>query len=1259
MNPHLPGGASPSPGVADALETNRSPSSGIPRHSHFSPSLSASRYHPYARTHAGDSHAAPGYSVPGAYLGNSSFSASSSFSSPPAEGRGEASGAVSYVSSVHFPPPASESVASPPAASVAYVPARGPTHGPPQTAGFSTSYSSAACAGSGASASPGYFPQQTPGHAQVTSGSPPTANFQTEERDQQRSHLLHGAAGSLLPQQRPQGNVLSPDSSRLSAHYHVRPALATPAHARPPTPQDVHAPGAPPQAAGYAGGPSSASFPLASPAEARYPHSRPAYHREPPSTPSVNANGAFAGNGTSSATYGPRASRAPGEVANSPSPQPFYASSVSRTPSPQGPSGAGPTPGSGGPSPEVAGQPVPPSSTPGRTASPVHAPAYYRPSGPPSFASQPNPGASPAFTVSEGATHGVRSRGSSGASGPAAGADSGAVHASFSPALQLRSSSPLQDVSGHRPGDFGQQPRAASSPAAKPHAAPQPPFAPQFAPQNPSGPQGPPAPQKPVGQDVRGEKPGGAGRGFEGSPDELPRPGSVRTPGVDSAGASALGFVSAPGGGAVCQAFSRAPSVGHQDGGSVSPLKAVSVPLSSAGSASRVSQAPPPCVADTARRLAPASRESATPRTGQSGAFSEALSSGPAPQAPRPLAAVEGGGASGVPCHARDPPTFSAAPGAASRTGGAGLARPVPLSKGPVSSVGREGASDAGGASGRVGQGRQLLKTLNFSKTLFVTESFTDKKLNVASNTLRKNYENFVLLRNKNAIVIPGPKKTKDHPRGTIVAYNSGYIVAAATREQFVGMNLSPAPADLGVSGKKGGVASPPLASSPNKEAPAPAAAPSVQTSAPIYADWIRKKFRSHEAEPLCRNNGFTRPLTVMTRADIDPPFEVFLEELRDFLFLHFPHWLVAYDPEVAPCLVLCRANPNIASPTPSKFAVKKSAGSKHAQGEDEGGASASALAAEKKKEQPPNEGISMSRADGASSLRGGPPGGFVGPAPGAFACRRKRPFSLTGGGESPFSAELESVSAAWGVDATQLFFPHLPSHMHLWPPAEKIEAWRRRDEEARTENRSFLQCKFVIGVRHVIAHGLKSQQELHAAMTEFWPILRFFTAPSHCRFRSVGPSRASEVDGADPKKAQIPRAFRPLGEEEAWPRLEEDLSTGGESLLKNDLLGEPRKRRGGPTLKPPATPPSQPAVSLLPPGLSAGRNELGKTRAEPVSGNSPGAQNGARKRTDMSRPTAAGLSDDSASLQPRVRVESKAENVDWNSVHLGEQTSL
>ncbi|KEP67529.1 UNVERIFIED_CONTAM: hypothetical protein HHA_225910 [Hammondia hammondi] len=1219
MNPHLPGGASPSPGVADALETNRSPSSGIPHHTRFSPSLSASCYHPQARTHAGDSNAGSGCSVPGAYLGNSSFSASSSFSSPPAAGRGEASGAVSYVSSGHFHPPSSESVASPPAASVTYVPARGPTHGPPQPAGFSTSYSSAASAGSGASASPGYFPQQTPGHAQVASGSPPTASFHSEERDQHRARVLHGAAGSLPPQQRPQGTVLSPHSSHLSAHYHVRPALATPAHARPPTPQDVHAAGAP-QAAGYTGGPGSASFPLASPAEARYPRSRPAYRQELPSTPPVNANGSFAVNGTSSAAYGPRASRAPGEVANSPSPQPFYASSVSRTP-PQGPSGAGPPPGSGGPSPEVAGQPVPPSSTPGRTGSPVHAPAYYRSSGPTSFASQPNPGASPGFTVSEGATHGVRSRGSSGTSGPAVGADSGAVHASFSPALQLRSSSPLQDVSGHRPGDFGQQPRAASSSAAKPHTAPQPPFAAQFAPQSPSGPQGPPAPQKPAGQDVRGEKPVGAGRGFEGRPDELPRPGGVRTPGVDSAGASALGFVSAAGG-AVCQAFSRAPSAGHQDGGSVSPLKAVSGPLSSAGPGSRVSQAPPPCVADTARLLAPASRESATPRTGQSGAFSEALSSGPAPQAPRPLAALEGGGASGAPCHARDPPAFSATPGASSRSGGAGLARPVPLSKGPVSSVGREGESDAAGASGPVGQGRQLLKTLNFSKTLFVTESFTDKKLNVASNTLRKNYENFVLLRNKNAIVIPGPKKTKDHPRGTIVAYNSGYIVAAATREQFVGMNLSPASADLGLSGKKGGVASPPLTSSPNKEGPAPAAAPSVQTSAPIYADWIRKKFRSHEAEPLCRNNGFTRPLTVMTRADIDPPFEVFLEELRDFLFLHFPHWLVAYDPEVAPCLVLCRANPNIAGPTTAKFAVKKSVGSKHPQGEEERGAStstsvgvstgvsASALAAENKKEEPPSEGISVSRADGASSLRGGPPGGFVGPPSGVFACRRKRPFSVTAGGESPFSAELESVSAAWGVDATQLFFPHLPSHMHLWPPAEKIEAWRRRDEEVRTENRSFLQCKFVIGVRHVIAHGLKSQQELHAAMTEFWPILRFFTAPSHCRFRSVGPSRASEVDGADSKKAQIPRAFRPLGEEEAWPRLEEDLSTGGESLLKNDLLGEPRKRRGGPTLKPPATPPSQPAVSLLPPGLLAGRTELGKTRAEPVSGSPPGAQN-------------------------------------------------
>ncbi|PHJ16982.1 collagen alpha-1 chain [Cystoisospora suis] len=504
-----------------------------------------------------------------------------------------------------------------------------------------------------------------------------------------------------------------------------------------------------------------------------------------------------------------------------------------------------------------------------------------------------------------------------------------------------------------------------------------------------------------------------------------------------------------------------------------------------------------------------------------------------------------------------------------------------------------------GGTAGQ-GAGRQLLKSLNFSKTLFMTEAFTDKKLNVASNTLRKNYENFVLIRNKNAIVLPGPKKAKDHPRGTIIAYNSGYIVAAATREQFVGMNLSqsaPAPSSSASTSSTDLVkksTSSPVSLSPESSAlpvpakreaggqsPSPIIASAPQ-GAPIYADWIRKKFRSHEAEPLCRDNGYTRPLTLMTRADIDPPNEIFLEELRDFIFLHFPRWFVAYDPEVAPCLVLGKQfekmSNQILQPQLSPGSFKsfpsgsflnprtlgdgspKPTGSSFVSATNEAGKSPSL---------PLNSAGSFPSADGSVDTSGTRPSGQYlnacaisrggdntgagvsrsarilpsfsrSPSPSRYSTafsstRRKQGFSLLPdssrrAASSPLRAATEAAAEAWGVDATQLLFPHLPSHSHLWPPEEKIVAWRRKEEEARAEGREYLQCIFIIGVRHVIAHGVKSQQTLFAAVSELWPLLRYFIGSPEVRFKpKTGERRADRNSAGESfsKSAEDGRDFK------------------------------------------------------------------------------------------------------------------------------------
>ncbi|CBZ54260.1 conserved hypothetical protein [Neospora caninum Liverpool] len=1227
------------------METRRSPASGLPAShpSRFPPLGHGPHYghHPSRPRAAGDTHASPssGYSVSGAYP-VTSFSPSPSFASSPSSGiqapnsvarEPAAPGAVSYMPAGHYVPPAGGSVAAHPS-SVTYMPPRG--HAPP--AGFA-SYPSPA---PGGGASPAYF--STPTSGLPSGASTSTASFTNEDRTQQRSpHLVHSAPGNHADQQRQPGTV-SPRPTHIQAsstHYHVRPSLPpSSSHARPSAPQ-VHA------ASGYGGAPGASFFPLSSP-DVRFP-ARP-FRQEDASAPTTHANGsAFAVNGTTS-PYGQRAGT-PGETG---SPQ-FFAS-VAPSPSPQGPPGAAPL--------ESAAQQMPTSNSTGRNASPVHAPAFYPPSSSPSFPQNSAAGAGFGSAADlnphgRGLTPaGAQSR-AHGASVPAS--EAGAVHACFGTPLQRRASSPLQEVlvyrasgAGMQSGEFSQLPGAVTGSGSQVHgAAPQSPYAPKFGPW-PHGAVSVSPGQKAQPQDPRGVKPGGA-RSFGGDsrPEDIPhagRSGGVRTPGLDSAASSAFSGYSSAGGSASQSSFSRAPSPGNE-GRNGSPIKAG--PPGSARPSARGSQTAAP-LAEGARLLPPSGRENPSGRGGQS-AGSETAGASASLHA-RPLASSEGGTA-GAPPTSRDAAAAFLPTMNAPRPGGAGgTSRPSPPPKGPASALGREGDVAGGGVapSASGGQGRQLLKTLNFSKTLFVTESFTEKKLNVASNTLRKNYENFVLLRNKNAIVIPGPKKTKDHPRGTIVAYNSGYIVAAATREQFVGMNLSPACADSGGS-KKGGVV-PPATAPPSKEMSSVLVAPSVQTNAPIYADWIRKKFRSHEAEPLCRSNGFTRPLTVMARADIDPPYEVFLEELRDFLFLHFPHWLVAYDPEVSPCLVVSKANPSLTGPSPlaKPSSLKRNASPKDAAADEDGEASAAAVAAGRKKGETAAEGPARThRGEAVSSVlpRGSNPGGLLWGASGSpFSCRRKRPFSAVSGspgGVSPFSAEVENVSALWGVNATQLFFPHLPSHVHLWPPEEKIDVWKRRDEEARAENRSYLQCKFVIGARHVIAHGLKSQQDVHAAMTEFWPILRFFIAPSQLRFRTPVTSSADGLLGEDAGTAGSQkgpmRGLRSLGEDEAG-RPEDDLSVAGETV--KNMFGELRKRPRGGAGKLPGTPPSQPAAS---PSPGFARGERGSERANVPRPNSPAAHTGARKLGDASWPPAGHPpSDESVSLQPAVRAE-------WSSVHL------
>lgn len=360
-------------------------------------------------------------------------------------------------------------------------------------------------------------------------------------------------------------------------------------------------------------------------------------------------------------------------------------------------------------------------------------------------------------------------------------------------------------------------------------------------------------------------------------------------------------------------------------------------------------------------------------------------------------------------------------------------------------------------------------------------------------------------------------------------------------------------------------------------QSPSPLVA-SAPAGAPIYADWIRKKFRSHDAEPLCRDNGYTRPLTLMTRADIDPPNEIFLEELRDFIFLHFPRWFVAYDPEVAPCLVLGKQyEENISQrsqPHPS-LGYSKACGTGPFQnartvGDGSPGGTVSSLLATASEPDRTSSltlgpALSLSSVDRSVDTSGGRPayapprdagnnvrgdvtrghrmlGSFSrSPSPSRYcpsfsSTRRKQGFSCLPDScrrpaSSPLRAATDAAAEAWGVDATQLLFPHLPSHSHLWPPEEKIVAWRRKEEEARAEGREYLQCIFIIGVRHVIAHGVKSQQTLFAAVSELWPLLRYFIGSPEVRFKPrtteggedrnmSGDSFSKRAeDGRDPKK--------------------------------------------------------------------------------------------------------------------------------------------
>ncbi|KAL8429714.1 hypothetical protein Efla_001149 [Eimeria flavescens] len=389
-------------------------------------------------------------------------------------------------------------------------------------------------------------------------------------------------------------------------------------------------------------------------------------------------------------------------------------------------------------------------------------------------------------------------------------------------------------------------------------------------------------------------------------------------------------------------------------------------------------------------------------------------------------------------------------------------------------------ASVSSGSDKQPGEGRTLLRSLTFHRVLYVSEAYTSKRYNAGSNMLRKNYENFVLLKHKQALVTPGPKKAKDFPRGMVIAYPSGHIVAAATRQHFVGLGPQP---------------------DANMKNPPP---PNPRDCFQVYADWIRRKFRSHETEPPCLTNGHTRFLNFLTRADLPQPprfkepLEVYLEELHDFIKLHFPHWIAVYDPEVAPLLAIRRLQK---SATPEELAAAAAA------------AAAALAKVEGQQEQPP---AAAAAAEWRRELGADPP------------AKRQRCSDEAAAAAAASPAAAAGAAAGTAVAAGRLILPASQQPKHLWPPPAKVEAYCRKEcalaaaaaaapgSPAAAAATAELQVTLLIGAAHIVAHCGSSpnlnatdcvadtnccQAATSAAVSDIWSLLRYFVGPARDRF--------------------------------------------------------------------------------------------------------------------------------------------------------------
>lgn len=249
-----------------------------------------------------------------------------------------------------------------------------------------------------------------------------------------------------------------------------------------------------------------------------------------------------------------------------------------------------------------------------------------------------------------------------------------------------------------------------------------------------------------------------------------------------------------------------------------------------------------------------------------------------------------------------------------------------------------------------------------------------------------------------------------------VIAYGSGFIVSVATRPHFVGLGIPP---NSGSS----------VAAAPGGQPP-----PGSQQ---IYADWLRRKFRSHELEPSCATNGKTRFLAFLTRADLPQKQlalqqapqqlleqrQIFLEELHDFLLLHLPHWTVVYDPEVAPFMVVCRRN---ASLSPRQAAA----------------ASAAALSNALHRLEEETAAAASNAAQQASTASAGLESSSSTATRGPFASASEEAASAA----SSASRVCEAAALGFRDVSKRLLLPLSSQPVHLWPSPAKVLTYCRKE---------------------------------------------------------------------------------------------------------------------------------------------------------------------------------------------------------------------